>query len=319
MSPRGLTQRQKALVAFGAVCIIWGTTYLGIRVSLETMPPFLMAGLRWLAAGVLLAVPLQLSGRPLPPARVWGAVAVMAFLLLVLGNGAVVWAEQYVTSGLTAVVIASNPFWMVGTEALAGGDRVTGRAMTGLTVGFIGIVLLVWPELNGAGHDGERFVAGIVALQIACAGWAAGSSWSKRHTLVYDVFTTTALQMLFAGVMLLALGTALGEWKDLRFSGRSASAFLYLATVGAIGGFAAYAYALKHLPVALVSLYAYVNPIIAVILGVLVLGEPFSARMAVAAAIVLAGVAVVRSSGRPPVGVAARERLARAATMNESR
>jgi drug/metabolite transporter (DMT)-like permease len=319
MNRRGLTERQKALGAFTAVCIIWGTTYLGIRVTLETMPPFVMAGLRWVIAGLLMAIPLHRSGRPLPPLRAWRAVAVMAFLLLVLGNGAVVWAEQYVTSGLTAVVIASNPFWMVGAEALVGGERASGRAMTGLTVGFLGIVLLVWPELNGATAGGERFLAGIIALQIACAGWAAGSSWSKRHTLVHDVFMTTALQMLLAGVMLLAIGSALGEWQVLHFSARSATAFIYLTTVGAIGGFAAYAYALKHLPMAFVSLYAYVNPIIAVILGVLVLGEPFSTRMALAAAIVLVGVAIVRSPGRPPVATAAGERLSQAATMNESR
>jgi drug/metabolite transporter (DMT)-like permease len=316
VSPRGLSQRQKALGAFFAVCLIWGTTYLGIRVTLETMPPFLMAGLRWTLAGALFAGALAASGRRLPAISSWRPVAIMSFLLLVLGNGAVVWAEQYVTSGLTAVVIASNPFWMVGVEALAGGDRITGRALLGLTIGFGGVVLLVWPESSGGGAGGSGFIAGIVALQIACVGWALGSSWSKRHTRDHDVFSTTALQMLLAGVMLLALGTALGEWKDLHFSARSATAFFYLATVGAIGGFTAYAYALKHLPMALVSLYAYINPIIAVVLGILILGEPFSARMGLAAAVVLVGVAFVRT----PVAVALEERVpGTASRMSESR
>ena len=319
MSPGRLSQRQKALGAFVAVCVIWGTTYLAIRVTLETMPPFLMAGLRWTLAGALFAPALAARGRQLPALRHWWPVAVMSFLLLVLGNGAVVWAEQYVTSGLTAVVIASNPFWMVGVEALAGGERFTGRALLGLTIGFSGIVILVWPELSHGGAAGTRFVAGIVALQIACAGWALGSSWSKRHTRDQDVFTTTALQMLLAGVMLLVLATALGEWKNLHFSARSATAFFYLSTVGAVGGFAAYAYALKHLPMALVSLYAYVNPIIAVALGMLLLGEPFSARMAVAAAIVLAGVAFVRTPARTPVAAALEERVPETARMNGSR
>lgn len=321
MSPRGLTERQKALGAFLAVCIIWGTTYLGIRVTLETMPPFLMAGLRWILAASIMGLPLYWSGRPLPPARSWGSLAVMSFLLLVLGNGGVVWAEQYVASGLTAVIIASNPFWMVATEALSGGERVTGRALAGLTVGFAGIVLLVWPELRGSGANGPRFLAGILALQVACAGWALGSSWSKRHTQSHDVFVTTALQMLIAGVMFLVIGSAAGEWQTLHFSTRSLSAFLYLATIGAVGGFAAYAYALKHLPVALVSLYAYVNPIIAVILGVLLLGEPFSARMAIAAIIVLVGVAIVRSPApaRAPAPAPAAEPTREAATMGKSR
>ncbi len=312
MSPHGLSQRQKAIGAFLAVCLIWGTTYLAIRVTLETMPPFLMAGLRFTLAGALFAAGLASRGRGLPAVRFWWPLTVMSFLLLVLGNGGVVWAEQYVTSGMTAVIVASNPYWMVGVEALAGGDRITGRALLGLTIGFSGIVLLVWPELGGGGATASGFVAGIVALQIACAGWAWGSSWSKRHTQDQDVFTTTALQMLLAGVMLLAVGTALGEWKDLRFSARSVTAFFYLATVGAIGGFAAYAYALKHLPMALVSLYAYINPIIAVALGMLLLGEPFSARAGVAAAIVLAGVAFVRTP-------ALEERVPETARMSRSR
>lgn len=318
MSPRGPTQRQRALGAFLAVCVIWGTTYLGIRVSLETMPPFLMAGLRWMFAATLLGIPLRLAGRRFPPWRSWGAIAVMAFLLLVLGNGAVVWAEQFVSSGLTAVVIASSPFWMVGAESVAGGDRITVRSLAGLAIGFVGIVLLVWPELRGSSANGDRFVQGIIALQVACAGWAVGSSWARRHGQAEDVFTTAAVQMFIAGAVLLVIATALGEWTNLHFSARSASAFLYLVSVGSIGGFAAYAYALKHLPMALVSLYAYINPIIAVILGVLLLGEAFSARMGVAAAIVLAGVAVVRSTGRRPASAPAEKPLA-TARMNESR
>jgi drug/metabolite transporter (DMT)-like permease len=302
-----------ALGAFLAVCLIWGTTYLGIRVSLETMPPFLMAGLRWVLAGVLLGIPLSMTGRRLPSARSWRAIAVMSLLLIVLG-----WAEQYVTSGLTAVIIASSPFWMVGIDALSGGERIAGRAVAGLAIGFAGIVLLVWPELQGSGSGGARFLQGVIALQIACAGWALGSSWSKRHSQVEDVFTSTTLQMLIGGLVLVVAGTVLGEWKHLHFSGRSASAFFYLVTVGSIGGFAAYAYALKHLPVALVSLYAYINPIIAVVLGVLLLGEPFSARMGVAAVIVLAGVAIVRSPARKPAPAPAEEPI-RAARMNGSR
>lgn len=296
MSPRGLSTRQKALVAWGAVCLIWGTTYLAIRVSLETMPPFLMAGVRWTLAGLLFASGLRLSGRPLPPLRLWPSMAITGLLLIGVGNGAVVWAEQFVPSGLTAVIIASSPFWMVASEAFFGGERMTGRALAGLAVGFSGIVLLVWPELATLGGSGRGFLAGVLALQLACAAWALGSSRARRASLQADVLAATATQMLVAGAVLLALATVAGEWKFLHFSTRSTTALLYLIVVGSIGAYGAYGYALKHLPVALVSLYAYINPIIAVVLGVLLLSEPFSARMGVAAAIVLVGVALVRTA-----------------------
>jgi drug/metabolite transporter (DMT)-like permease len=294
VSPATLSTRQKALGAWIAICVIWGTTYLGIRVTLETMPPFLMAAWRWIFAGALMIAALRARRVRMPAVRDWPAIATMALLMLVLGNGAVTWAEQYVASGLTAVIIASNPFWMVGIESALGGDRLTGRAVLGLAIGFAGVALLVWPEIQANGGGGERFAAGVVALQIACVGWALGSSWSKRHSQHADILGVTALQMMFAGIMLLLIGTVAGEWSAVRFSTRSTVAFVYLTTVGSIAGYVAYAYALKHLPMAIVSLYAYFNPIIAVVLGVLLLGEPFDSRMGVAAAIVLAGVAVVR-------------------------
>lgn len=292
-----MSARHKAYAAWIAVCLIWGTTYLGIRICLETMPPFLMGGLRWVVAGVMLAAFLAARGVPLPPPSTWGTLTVLGFLLLVLGNGGVVWAEQWVPSGLTAVIIASSPFWMVGVEHAVGGDRLTVRSLVGLSIGFPGIVLLVWPELTSSTVG---FGAGVVALQLACAGWALGSSYSKRHTQHTNVFAVAAAEMLAGGLIMLAMGTALDEWRALHFTPRTATAFLYLATIGAIGGFVAYAYALKHLPMAFVSLYAYINPIIAVVLGVVILDEPFTPRMVAAGAIVLAGVALVQARPRGP-------------------
>jgi len=218
----------------------------------------------------------------------------LGFLMLVLGNGGVVWAEMFVPSGLAAVIVASSPFWMAGVEALrSDGERMTRRTAVGLTLGFLGIVVLIWPEL-AQGPGGRGFVFGVVALQIACLGWSIGSSYSKRHGRSENVFMATAAQMLAGGVMMLAIGTVRGEWATVGFSTRTAVAFGYLSTIGAIGGFVAYTYALRHLPVSLVSLYAYINPVIAVALGVAVLGEPFTARMALAAALVFGGVAIVR-------------------------
>ena len=293
-------ERRLAWLAWLAVCLIWGTTYLGIRISLETMPPMLMGGLRWTLAGGLLAAYMATRGEHLPAPSAWRHPFILGFLMLVLGNGGVVWAEQYVPSGLAAVIVASSPFWMAGVEAFwKDGERMTWRTAAGFVLGFVGIVLLVWPELRRGGAGGMGFVAGIVALQIACLGWSIGSSYSKRHSRSENVFIATAAQMLAGGVMMLALGTARGEWASLGFSPRTAVALAYLSTVGAVGGLVAYTFALRHLPVSRVSLYAYINPVIAVALGVAVLGEPFTSRMALAATLVFSGVAVVRAPRAP--------------------
>lgn len=285
-------------MAWVAVCLIWGTTYLAIRISLESIPPLLMAALRWIAAGGLLIVVLKLRGESMPDRREWPMLTLLGVLLLGVGNGAVVWAEQTVPSGLTAVLVATSPFWMVAIDALMPeGDRLTLRRTLGLLVGFCGIVMLVWPEIR-VDKGGRAFLGGVIAAQIACAGWAIGSSFSRKRDRGEakhgNVLVTAAFEMLFGGIALLAVALAIGEWPRLAFTTRSAGALLYLIFVGAIAGFSAYTYALKHLPVAMVSLYAYVNPIIAVVLGTLILGEPFSARMAVAAAVVLAGMLIVR-------------------------
>jgi drug/metabolite transporter (DMT)-like permease len=215
--------------------------------------------------------------------------------MLVLGNGGVVFAEQWIPSGLTAVLVATSPFWMAGIEAfLPDGEKLRLRLVAGLVLGFSGIVLLVWPELT-LGSAGQReFLLGVVAVQVAALGWSLGSSYSRRHMRDEHILGTTAFQMLAGGLMMVLVGTARGEWSTLFFTARSAAALTYLATLGAIGGFVAYSYALRHLPVSFVSLYAYINPIIAVTLGVLVLNEPFTRRMALAAALVFAGVAIVR-------------------------
>jgi drug/metabolite transporter (DMT)-like permease len=306
-------RKRLAYFAWAAVCLIWGTTYLGIRVSLESVPPALMGGIRWIIAGGLLTAYLVARRRPLPPVSQWGGIALLGFLMLGLGNGGVVFAEQYVPSGLAAVIVATSPFWMAAVEAcLPDGERMRRSTVAGLVIGFSGIVLLVWPDLTRGSASSRGFLAGIVALQIASIGWSIGSSYSKRHGRkaatnaphidgIDEVLGTTAYQMLAGGLMMTAVGTLHGEWSTLFFTTRTTVAMLYLATTGAVGGFVAYAYALRHLPVSFVSLYAYINPVIAVALGVLVLHEPFTWRMAIAAALVFAGVAVVRWEPRPSV------------------
>jgi drug/metabolite transporter (DMT)-like permease len=184
---------------------------------------------------------------------------------------------------------------MVGLELLLPrGERPTLRTWAGLVVGFAGIVLLVWPQMTAGGARGMWFLLGVIALQLACITWAAGSAYTRSRHQEHSALGGAALQMVFGGVILTAIGSAAGEWPRLAFSIRSAVAFGYLVLVGSIVAYSAYIYTLKHLPVSTISLYAYINPVIAMVLGSLVLAEPFGVRTAVASAIVLAGVALVR-------------------------
>ena len=284
---------RRAYLAWVVVCLVWGTTYLGIRISIESNPPLLMGAFRWLAAGSLLVAMLRIRGERLPARSAWPSLSIIGLLLIGFGNGAVVWAEQTVVSGLTAVLVAMAPFWMVGIEAVTpGGDPLTPRRIVGLIVGFAGIVLLVWPEIQFEG--GAGFLTGVIFTQVACIGWAIGSAYARRRGREENVLAAVAVEMIFGGLWLLAAGLARGEWTMLAFNLRTSAALAYLVVVGSVIGFSAYAYALKHLPVATVSLYAYVNPLIAVVLGVIVLKEPFNARMIAAAAVVLGGMTLVR-------------------------
>ncbi|MGC4082453.1 MAG: EamA family transporter [Vicinamibacterales bacterium] len=282
-----------AYVAWVAVCLLWGTTYLAIRIGLETVPPMLLGGIRWTIAGGLILAVLLLRRDRIPGPADWPVLAVLGVLLIGFGNGGVVWAEQTLPSGLTAVLVAVIPFWMIGVERAAGStERLDARRMAGLVLGFGGIVLLVWPELELG--DGPSFLVGVLATQLACLGWAIGSTFSRRRRPSENVLAVAAYQMLFGGLVMFVVGTLAGEWSSLAFNGRTTAAVVYLVVFGSLGGFTAYAYALKHLPLATVSLYAYVNPVIAMVLGTLILAEPMSLRVAVAGAVVLVGMAMVR-------------------------
>ena len=217
------------------MCLVWGTTYLGIRIALESIPPFLMAAMRWITAGGLLVAVLRSRGERIPGRSEWPSLLFLGILLLGFGNGAVVFAQQTVPSGLTSVLVAAAPFWMVGTErALGGAERLTLARAIGLVVGFAGIVLLVWPELQSTSADrsGGAFLLGVAATQLACLGWAIGSSYSRRRQQSENVLAAASLQMLFAGIVLLVLGTLAGEWSSLRFTTRTASALVYLTIFG---------------------------------------------------------------------------------------
>lgn len=293
-------EKKIAYIAWITICVVWGTTYLANRVALESLPVALLAGFRWTAAGLLLLAALPFFGMTLPPRRTWRSIAIVGFLMNVMGNGILVWAQQYVPSGLAAVVVAMVPFWSVAVEALLPrGERITRRTLLGLAAGMGGIVVLMWPALTVGGRDGRMFVIGILALQVGSIAWAIGTSYTKRHSLGATPLASSALQMVFSGIILMIAGTVVGDWGRVSFTARTFAALAYLAVFGSAIGYTAYVYAVKYLPLSTVSLYAYVNPIIAVILGTLLLAEPFSARIVVAAGLVFLGIAIVRSTPTP--------------------
>ncbi len=291
------SHRRLAWIAWVTICVVWGTTYLAIKIALATIPPFLMGGLRYIAAGLMLAGLARMGGHALPPVNTWGRLSLLGFLMLLLGNGGVAWGSQHLASGLVAVLVGMSPFWMTGVDAMMrDGKQLSRRQWIGLVIGFAGITMLVWPDITAGGAAGRNVALGVAALQVACAGWAVGSAYTRRHVLPGHVLGAAAVQMAAGGVFMLAAGTLLGEWARLSFTVPTSLAWLYLVVFGSVIGFGAYSYALQHLDVAVVSLYTYVNPVIAVALGTIVLDEPFHVRMALAAGVIAAGMLIV---GRP--------------------
>ncbi len=247
---------------------------MATRVAIESIPPFVMAGTRHVVAGLLFAAVLRMRGIGLPPIASWPGHALLGVLMVTVGNGCLVWAQQFVPSGVAAVMVSVIPFWMIGVEALIpGGERIHQRQFAGLSLGFIGIVLLARSSLQSTGASGVRIAVGVMMIQLSCLGWAIGSAYSKRHKRDENLFAATAVQIVFGGLVLMAIAALTDEWGDVHPTTRSLSAVLYLVVVGTFVGYLSYVYALKHLPVSIVSLYAYANPAIAVVLGSLILNE----------------------------------------------
>ena len=291
-----------AWAAFGIVCIVWGTTYLAIRIALETLPVFLLTGARFTTAGVLLLAVCWLRGERLPRRSAdLMHTAVIGFSMVSIGNIAVVWAEKFVPSGFAALMVAVGPFWMVLMEMIRGNQqRLTRQQAAGLLVGFAGVTVLVLPHLHGTSFN-LHFVLGILAIQAGSIGWNFGSLRSKYHPGTTSPLVSAGLQMLFGGVIVDIIGFATGEGPHFYFNARSLTAMVYLALIGSVLTYTAYVYALAHLPTSTVTLYAYVNPAIAVVAGWLIAGEEMGWRSIIAAVVILCGVALVQTGRRRPV------------------
>ena len=274
------------VLALAALYLIWGSTYLGIRFALEGgWPPLLMAGTRFLLAGAVLYAFLRLRGVPAPTRAQWRDLAIMGTLLLGLGNGMVCIAQQTVSSGLAAVAVASCPLW-IGLFAALRGERPTRIEGAGLAIGFVGVLWL------NAGSSLTASPLGLVALLVAPLAWAFGSVWSRSRRLP-SPFMTAAAQMLCGGVLMLAAGWLLGERVQPRPTTQGTLALAYLAVFGSIVAFSAYAWLLQNVRATLAGSYAYVNPLIAVVLGAWLAGERFGANDLGAMSVILAGVVAI--------------------------
>jgi drug/metabolite transporter (DMT)-like permease len=284
-------ESNRGLIAFClfALYIIWGSTYLAIRWALEGgFPPFLMAGTRFMLAGLLLYTVLRLSGHARPTARQWGAGALIGLLLLVMGNGGVVFAQQWVPSGVAALVVGSVPLW----AALFGGlfGQWPGRAERwGLLIGFCGLVLLNL----GSDMRGNPWAA--FSLMLSPVAWAFGSVWMRRLPLARGLMST-ATQMLTGGALLLGLSFTLGERLTALPSSRALLALGYLVLFGSLVAFSAYGYLLRQTRPALATSYAYVNPVVAVLLGTLFVGESLSTWSMLAMGAILGAVVLLTRS-----------------------
>lgn len=301
----------KAWVAFGTVCIVWGTTYLAIAIAIETLPTFLFAGTRFTLAGLLLMTMRLLVGDALPRRRdEWLNLGLIGVLMIGVGNVAVVYAEHHVASGFTALLVATSPFWMALMETFRKtGERVNTRKAVGMLVGFSGVGLLVAPYLNGKFTSG--FFWGVIVLQLGSIAWNFGSIRSKYHPPKTTPLMSASLQMLCGGVVVALIGLARGEAASFSFNLRTFVAFSYLLIFGSIVGYGAYVYALSKLRTSVTSLYAFINPAVAVFLGWLILSEPFGWRELLAMLVIFAGVALVQTApGHKPTEAEATAPLA---------
>jgi drug/metabolite transporter (DMT)-like permease len=292
--------RLALFVAFAIVYLVWGSTYLAIRFAIETLPPFLMAGARFLVAGgALYAWSRLVGGAARPTAAHWRATAVLGVLLLLAGNGLVVWAEYRVASGIAALVVGIVPCFVVLLDWLRpGGARPTGHVIVGLLLGLAGLVWLLGPDTIMGG--GRVDLLGVVALVVASLTWAVGSIYAQ-HAPMPSPFLSSGMQMLTGGGALLALGLALGEpwaFDATAISARSLIGWVYLIVFGSIVGFSAYVWLLRASTPARVSTYAYVNPVVAVFLGWALAAEPLTLRTLIAAAVIVSGVVLITLARR---------------------
>ena len=292
--------RWKIIAAFASVYVWWGSTYLAIRYAVETLPPFMTAGVRFLTAGSILWFFARLTGADKPTRLQWREASIVGTFLLLGGNGSVMWAEQYMPSGLAALMIATTPLFMTALDWLIWkGPRPGLRVCLGLLLGFSGIFLLIrpWEEhTHGAGEAKPIDLAAAAALVFATLSWSCGSLYGKRADAPKNPLLTSGMQMLVGGAVMLTVGLALGEWKRIDpslVSARSLWSVLHLIVFGSLVGFSCFSWLIRVAQPAKVATYAYVNPVVAVFLGWAIAGETLTGWAILAAAVILSGVVLI--------------------------
>ncbi len=290
---KNLQQNTKAYLAWVSICIVWGTTYLAIRIGVQDLPPLLFAGFRWIIAGSIFITFLRWRKYKFPKLSEIKHLAVVGILLLGFGNGLVVFGEQWVPSGLASLLITTLPFWVVGIESfLPSSIKPNKWIIAGIILGFLGASLIVTHDLETLLET--SYWLGIVSLLMGVMAWASGTVYAKYMTVEVKPQMAAGVQMLIAGILQTIIGISIGELPQFHFQSDSFLALLYLIFVGSFLGYTSYIYAIKHLPVSFVSTYTYINPVIALFLGWLILDESLNLRIMVAALIILAGVSIVR-------------------------
>ena len=287
--------RFRVVTAFAAIYLVWGSTYLAIRFGVETIPPFMMAGTRFVLAGVVLYGWARFRGAPRPAGIEWRSAAIIGTLLLFVGNGGVTWAEQRVPSGIAALLVATVPIWIVLMDWLwHGAARPRSGVIVGLIVGLIGVLMLIGPD-QFLGHNRIN-IAGVGVLLVATVSWAAGSLYSRKAILPASPLLATSMEMLSGGAVLFLVSASTGEFQRFdpaMVSMRSWLSVGYLSLFGSIVGFTAYVWLLRVAHASRVATYAYVNPVIAILLGWSLAGEEFTAHMLLAAAIIILAVILI--------------------------
>jgi len=279
-----------------SVCFFWGTTYLAIRMALESFPPLLLVGARFTLSGGIMLIVLRLAGFRMPSLRDSLSSAAFGILALGVGNGCLVYAELWIPSSLAALLVTTSPFWMVGMEALAPrGERLRLPTSIGLLIGLAGAAVLVGPDAWHLGFSGN-VVQGFLLLQVGCVSWSFSSITQRRRIPHVNAVVNGALQQLAAGITFLIPALLLGQ-QPSEWSVRGVGAVVYLMVFGSVVGYTSYVYVLKKLPVAIVTIHTYVNPVVAAALGWLFYREPFGERETVAMLIIFLGVAVVKRFG----------------------
>jgi drug/metabolite transporter (DMT)-like permease len=291
--------KTKIWLALLSLYIVWGSTYLAIRFTVESMPPFLSAGLRFLVSGAILFIWRWTAGDVLPTRRQWRSTAIVGIFLLLGGNGLVAFAEKSVPSGVAALIIGSTPLWMVSIEALRpGGVKPNWLAILGLLIGFGGIFLLVGPsQLTGDSHTIDPL--GVGTLLAAAFLWSVGSIYSRNADMPNSSLMSTSAQMLTGSLAIFAVSGMTGEWSGFNFSDVTTSSWLgllYLIALGSLIGFVSYGWLLQNAPISLVATHAYVNPLVAVFLGAWLVDEIINARILIAGLAIIGSVVLINQA-----------------------